>query len=113
MATETVASDDDDSSSNQVDCAGLARRRPRSRESAVSVRVSRRRRVLAGPFRAAAARRAVGRASRVPRSRRTCTDAGKGKGKGKWSIAVRKTPHRYGNSRAIWDHTVLPATQQR
>jgi len=22
-------------------------------------------------------------------------------------------PHRYGNSRAIWDHTVLPATQQR
>jgi len=22
-------------------------------------------------------------------------------------------PHRYGNSRVIWDHTVLPATQQR
>ena len=22
-------------------------------------------------------------------------------------------PHRYGNSRAIWDHTVLPATRQR
>jgi len=22
-------------------------------------------------------------------------------------------PHRYGNSRNIWDHTVLPATQQR
>ena len=22
-------------------------------------------------------------------------------------------PHRYGNSRAIWDHTVLPATGQR
>ena len=31
--------------------------------------------------------------------------------KGKRSIAVRKKPHRYGNSRAIWDHTVLPATQ--
>ena len=38
---------------------------------------------------------------------------GKGKGKGKRSIAVRKKPHRYGNSRAIWDHTVLPATRQR
>jgi len=36
----------------------------------------------------------------------------KGK-KGKRSIAVRKKPHRYGNSRAIWDHTVLPATRQR
>ena len=36
-----------------------------------------------------------------------------GKGKGKRSIAVRKKPHRYGNSRAIWDHTVLPATRQR
>ena len=35
------------------------------------------------------------------------------KGKGKRSIAVRKKPHRYGNSRAIWDHTVLPATRQR
>ena len=22
-------------------------------------------------------------------------------------------PHRYGSSRAIWDHTVLPATRQR
>jgi len=22
-------------------------------------------------------------------------------------------PHRYGNSRAVWDHTVLPATRQR
>ena len=31
----------------------------------------------------------------------------------KRSIAVRKKPHRYGNSRAIWDHTVLPATRQR
>jgi len=38
--------------------------------------------------------------------------AGKGKGKGKRSIAVRKKPHRYGNSRAIWDHTVLPATRK-
>jgi len=36
-----------------------------------------------------------------------------GKGKGERSIAVRKKPHRYGNSRAIWDHTVLPATRQR
>ena len=33
--------------------------------------------------------------------------------KGKRSTAVRKKPHRYGNSRAIWDHTVLPATRQR
>ena len=32
---------------------------------------------------------------------------------GKQSIAVHKTTHRYGNSRAIWDHTVLPATRQR
>jgi len=31
----------------------------------------------------------------------------------KRSIAVRKKPHRYWNSRAIWDHTVLPATRQR
>ena len=38
---------------------------------------------------------------------------GKGKGKGKRSIGVRNTPHRYGNSHAIWDHTVLPATRQR
>jgi len=34
-------------------------------------------------------------------------------GKGKWSIAVRKTPHRYRNWNGIWDHTVLPATRQR
>jgi len=32
--------------------------------------------------------------------------------KGKRSIAVRKKPHRYGNSRAICDHTVLPATRR-
>jgi len=31
----------------------------------------------------------------------------------KRSIAVRNKPHRYGNSRAIWNHTVLPATRQR
>ena len=37
----------------------------------------------------------------------------RGKGKDKRSIAVRNTPHRYGNSHAIWDHTVLPATWQR
>jgi len=38
------------------------------------------------------------------------------KGKGKRSIAVRKKPHRYGNSHATWDHTVLPgipATRQQ
>jgi len=35
------------------------------------------------------------------------------KGKGKRSIAVRKKPHHYGNSHAIWDHTVLLATRQR
>ena len=34
-------------------------------------------------------------------------------GKVKVKVEVRKTPHRYGNSRAIWDHTVLPATRQR
>jgi len=30
-------------------------------------------------------------------------------------IAVRelKSPHRYWNSHATWDHTVLPATRQR
>ena len=33
--------------------------------------------------------------------------------KGKRSIAIRKTPHRYGNSHAIREHTVLPATRQR
>ena len=27
-------------------------------------------------------------------------------GKGKRSIAVRKKPHRYGNSRVIWDHGI-------
>ena len=37
----------------------------------------------------------------------------KGKGESKRSIAVRKKPHRYGNSRAIRDHTVLPAIRQR
>jgi len=42
-----------------------------------------------------------------------CTVVDLGKGKGKRSIALRKKPHRYGNSRAIWDHTVLPATRQR
>ena len=33
----------------------------------------------------------------------------------KADIAVRNVtlPRRYGNSRAIWDYTVLPATQQR
>jgi len=36
-------------------------------------------------------------------------DKGKGKGKGKKCIAVHKQPHHYGNSRAIWDHRVLPA----
>jgi len=35
------------------------------------------------------------------------------KGEGRRSTAVRNTPHRYGNSHAIWDHTVLPATRQR
>jgi len=34
-------------------------------------------------------------------------------GKGKWNIAVRNTPQRYGNSHAMWDNTVLPATLQR
>ena len=29
------------------------------------------------------------------------------------SIAVCNQPHHYGNSRATWDHAVLPATQQR
>ena len=33
--------------------------------------------------------------------------------KNKRSIAVNDSPHRYGNSHAIWDHTVLPSTRQR
>jgi len=28
-------------------------------------------------------------------------------------IAVRNKPRHYGNSHAIWDHTVLPATRQK
>ena len=42
-----------------------------------------------------------------------CTMCTTSEGKGKRSIAVRNTPHRYGNSHAVWDHTVLPATRQR
>ena len=34
------------------------------------------------------------------------------KSKSKRSIAVSDSPHRYGNSHAIWDHTVLPATRR-
>ena len=30
-----------------------------------------------------------------------------------YSSFVLQAPHRYGNSGAIWDHTVLPATRQR
>ena len=30
-----------------------------------------------------------------------------------WNSSFSKHALRYGNSRAIWDHTVLPATQQR
>ena len=36
-----------------------------------------------------------------------------GKGNGKLSIAVSNKSHCYGKTRAIWDHTVLPATRQR
>jgi len=43
----------------------------------------------------------------------TNMSTGTGKGKGKRSIAVRNMPHRYGNSHAISDHTVLPVTRQR
>ena len=35
------------------------------------------------------------------------------KSKSKRIIAVGDLPHRYRNSHAIWDHTVLPATRQR
>ena len=42
-----------------------------------------------------------------------CTMCTTSEGKGKRSIAVRNTLHRYGNSHAIWDHTVFPATRQR
>jgi len=35
------------------------------------------------------------------------------KGKGEKCRSVCKQPHHYGNSRAIWDHTMLPATWQR
>ena len=37
----------------------------------------------------------------------------KGKVKHSRPIAVHNKPHRYGNSHAIRDHTVLPATRQR
>jgi len=37
----------------------------------------------------------------------------KRQGKGKRSIAVRNMPHSYKDSRAICDHTVLPATRQK
>ena len=30
-----------------------------------------------------------------------------------YAVSNVTLPHRYGNSRAIWDHTVLPATRQR
>ena len=40
----------------------------------------------------------------------TYTDLGKGK---RERQTERNTPHRYGNSHAIWDHTVLSATRQR
>ena len=33
--------------------------------------------------------------------------------KSKRIIAVSDSPPHYGNSHAIWDHTVLPATRQR
>jgi len=38
---------------------------------------------------------------------RVCLQSKKVKVKSKRSIAVRDSPHRYGNSHAIWDHTVL------
>jgi len=37
----------------------------------------------------------------------------KGKGKGKGIAVCETSPHRYGKSLTIWDHTVLPATRQR
>jgi len=49
----------------------------------------------------------VSTASRLSLPLRTCAC------NGKRTIAVSNTPHRYGNTRAIWDHTVLPATRQR
>jgi len=44
---------------------------------------------------------------------RKCAKIWTVKVKGERSIAVCNTPHRYWNLRAIWDHTVLPATRQR
>jgi len=35
------------------------------------------------------------------------------KGKGKCIAVCETSPHRYGKSLTIWDHTVLPATRQR
>jgi len=41
-------------------------------------------------------------------------EEGKGReGRGLHNKGGSNTPHRYGNSRAIWDQTVLPATRQR
>jgi len=42
-----------------------------------------------------------------------CVTGCKRKKVSKRSIAVSDSPHRYGNSHAIWDHTALPATRQR
>jgi len=41
-----------------------------------------------------------------------CTCRSHARSKRSRPIAVRNTPHRYGNSHAIQDHTVLPATRQ-
>ena len=47
----------------------------------------------------------------VPYGPRTAKERDMCKGNGKRSIAVSNQPHRYGNSRAICDHAVLPATR--
>jgi len=37
----------------------------------------------------------------------------KGKVRKRIAVCAIQAPHHYGNSRTIWDHTVLPATRQR
>ena len=50
----------------------------------------------------------TGHGSADPRSRYICNSKVYG-----YSSSQSNLPHRYGNSHAIWDHTVLPATRQR
>ena len=49
---------------------------------------------------------------RAPCCMRRAADAGSSSKVYGYSSSRSNLPHRYGNSHAIWDHTVLPATRQ-